>query len=243
MVKDNELQSPAYVSFTTFLNFVKRLKETTIPPVIDNTVLVGMSGASQSQLKTSLRFLKLTDGTGSVTQQLRELVMTHGDPAAWKSCWDDIISNAYGSITETVDLDAGTLGQLRDAFRDQGGAGGSVLVKAVRFYLAALEEAQWTYSPHFKTRGASGSAARSSKTNENGASKKKRRTKKATSGSGDELPRLPADWQRFELPLKSAEGKVRIDLPEAMSKREWKYLRNTIEGYFGLVWGEEEETE
>ena len=95
MANDNNLQSAAYVSFTSFENFVKGLKETAVPPVIDGSILTNMSGSAASQIKTALRFLVLTQVTGDkdhVTQRLRDLVEAHGNDDEWKEQWRQIVA-------------------------------------------------------------------------------------------------------------------------------------------------------
>lgn len=242
MANDNNLQSAAYVSFTSFENFVKGLKETAVPPVIDGSILTNMSGSAASQIKTALRFLVLTQVTGDkdhVTQRLRDLVEAHGNDDEWKEQWRQIVAAVYDPITKELDLTKATTQQLRDALRAKSGAAGSI-DRAMRFYISALDAAGIKYSPHFKKSRSPANGGKA--TSGTGARKRRARKKSAPLAGGDVDQPPPEDWQRFDLPLKSAEGKVRIDLPEAMTRREWNYLRTTIEGYFGLAWGEEEET-
>lgn len=243
MANNNELQNAAYVSFTSLESLVKRLKETAIPPVIDGSILVNMSGSAASQMKTALRFLGLTevkDSKDLVTKQLRALVAAQGSVGEWKEQWQQIVEDVYDPITKDIDINKATVQQLRDAIRAGSGATGTI-DRAVRFYVSALDAAGIKYSPHFKSKSR-GSVSGTKPPS--GTATKRKRAKKKPNGDGEsDSLSLREDWQRFDLPLKSAAGKVRIDLPEAMTRREWNYLRTTIEGYFGLVWGEEEETQ
>lgn len=236
MPNDNDLVTPAYVSLQTLWTLVKRLKDTTLPPVIDNSVLTGMAGGTQSQLKTSLRFLELTDSQGRVSPTFRGLVEAFGTDD-WKETWGKVVTTAYLDIVRDIDVDSATHQQLLDAFRTKAGAKGSILTKAVRFYIGALDQAGITYSPFFKAKGAS---AASSPAAAGGSKKAKKRAPRRGAKEDDPQRKLPDDWKRFELPLPGLERVASLELPVALTGHGWKIVRDFIEGFYAPMWDEEE---
>lgn len=238
MVKDNNLSTPAYLSFTTFTSFVKRLNDTAIPPVIDSSVLAFTSGATASQIKTALRFLGLTDDQGHVTKQLRDMVTAQGTDH-WAEEWQQVTADAYNEITKDLDLDNATHQQLRDAFR-RAGASGSVLDKAVRFYIATLDAAKLTYSPHFRARGAA-AAARGHKNADSGSRpKKKGRPKGRETPATLPQPQLPEDWKAFPVLIPDHERPINLELPVGLTQDGWAIVRNYVESYFKKLWEEDQ---
>ena len=232
MANGNDLQNAAYVSFTSLENFVNRLKETAIPPVIDGSILSYTSGSAASQIRTALRFLRLTEVKETkdhVTQRLRDLVAAHGNEKEWKEQWQGIVEDVYDPITKDIELKEATVQQLRDAIRVGSGAAGS-LDRAVRFYISALDAAGIDYSPHFRpnSRGSTSGA----KTSSGPATKKKRAPKKSNAADGDSS--LPEDWERFQLPIPGHDYRVLVEVPKEMDDRQWKMIRRFVEDYFGI---------
>ena len=151
---DKEKPTPPYISFVTFRNFIDQMKNTTIPPRIDNSVTTTMSGQARGALLSCLRFLKLVEQENSnvVAENIEPLVGAF-DTDGWEKALATVIRNSPYRIIDGINITRATGGQLLDAFRAFG-VDGQVLEKAVRFYLAALDEAKIPYSPLFKTRGA-----------------------------------------------------------------------------------------
>lgn len=143
--------TPAYVPWSAFVAFIDRLSATALPPKIDFSLTHGMSGATQSHLRSAMRFLGLIDSNNVVTDSLRRLVKAYGKED-WASALSDVLG-AYNAVVDGVELDTGTATQLRDAFRINGKVDGQVGDKAIRFYLTALKSAGLTVSPHFDRRG------------------------------------------------------------------------------------------
>lgn len=112
--------------------------------------MTGISGGNQGALLTTLKFLKLIDHKGQVTDRMQELIKSFGSEKRWPEELGDVISDAYVPIVGELDLDNGTYKQLRDAFKKNGNVDGQVLDKALRFYLRALGEAGLEVSPHFR---------------------------------------------------------------------------------------------
>ena len=168
--------TPAYVAFKTLTAFIETLHKTAVPPSIHRELMPRMSGIVQSQLLSSMRFLGLIDNQNNVQDPLRDLVKSFGTDR-WESTWAEIVNRAYAPITGKLDLGSETGAALRTAFRTHGGAEGDTNVKAVRFYVRALEEAGIQFSPHFKTRRVNATARK--------PAKKRRRIPPANRGTGD----------------------------------------------------------
>ena len=88
---------------------------------------------------------------------MKSLVAAFGTEG-WKEAVCSYVFEKFSSLTGDVDIDTGTFQQLREQFKEASGLESSALDKALRFYLAALDEAELTYSPHFKARGVRSSA-------------------------------------------------------------------------------------
>jgi hypothetical protein len=221
----SKLTAP-YGPWKTFKSYLGKLKSTKIPPVIDATVMTGLSGSAKSELRTALRFLNLTTDENRVTPQLRDLVSAYGTDK-WQEVLGEQLATAYLNITENVELESGTLGQLSDAFKARGGVDGSVVFKAVRFYLAATEDAGETSSPHFKARRSSGRPAAKgkgkSRTNAGGGAEKPQR----------QFPERPANTNEFPFAI-PGKASAMLYLPDNINVAEWEMIDSYIRAYIGL---------
>jgi hypothetical protein len=237
-------QTPPYGPFETYTNLIDLLARTTVPQVIDNSVMGKYSGTARSQLRSTLRFLGQMNDDGTVTDRLHRLVDAWGKPHRPEELARQI-GEAYAPILNGLDLRSATLGQLIDRFRTNGDAGGSVLRKAVKFYLVALQAAGVEYSPHFNTRGLSTVA-------EGGrANAKKRLTPKTQPIVGGGKTSPPPDHRTGH----DAAGRARhhapegveevfahipgrqpllIHVPADLSLAEWDFVNNYIRGYLDL---------
>lgn len=209
--------TPPYVPWKTLMSFLKRLQDSTIPPVIDNSVMTGMSGGTQSQIKGAFRFLGLIDSDGNVTQALKDLV-TAVDGRIWQETVREVVVPPYQPIADGVDLDKGTLAQLQQRFKDLYGATGSVLNKAIRFYLTALSEAGIKSSPYFKARG----AGRPARTGDSTPRKRRKRQPQQASDDGGG-PVVPAGTRKLQFPV-PGQGDVVLYVPPGMHPEHWKLI-------------------
>jgi hypothetical protein len=230
-----ETRTPPYLPSKTLFGFFDALKETAVPHRIDNSIMSKYSGSTRTQIRTALRFFGLTDDSGIVTADFRDLVAARGT-AKWRTEWEKLFFPAYNDIINDLDIDTGTLQQLKERFRASN-VDGSVLIKSVRFYLAGLEETGATFSPHFKQRGLS-----------TGVNVGKKKPKvKPTNGSNGATPSgtdataggqadvVPKGSQRFALPLKGRESAAVLIVPTDMKQTEWEMLDFYIRSFFGFT--------
>lgn len=138
---------PPYIPFKTLQGFVQKLKETTVPPRIDGSLLRSYSGSMARQLVASLRYLKLVDEANNSTDKLKELVPSYGT-STWPEMIGRVITEGYLDVIGDLDTDNATLGSLSEKFKAKG-ADGQVLKKCIAFYIGGLRAAGITFSPHF----------------------------------------------------------------------------------------------
>jgi hypothetical protein len=225
--------TPPYVPIKTFLNFIDSIKDT-VPHRIDNSVLTKYSGSVRTQLRGALRFLGLIDDVGITQPALRELAAARGT-SEWKRVFTDHFFAPYKEILGQLNLERGTLQQLKERFRAVG-LDGSVMIKSVRFFLAGLEETGSTYSPHFKARGLStgvGSARpkRGKTRPSNGAAAGGTAPRDESTADEEAIP-APEGSQRFTLPVKDKSPALMF-LPADMKQPEWEMLDSYVRMYFG----------
>jgi hypothetical protein len=242
--KSDSTVTPPYPPWPTFKGFFATLKNTAIPPQIDSSVMSRMSGSAQQQVRAALSFFGLVGITGNVQPDLRVLVNAIDDEAAWKDAWTAVFFDHYNSIIGDLDLDSATLKQLVDCFRDRGGVTGSVLRKALRFYLDGLAATGSTFSPHFKQRGLSAIAGDRKSSAKQGAKQADKAGAKAKQqeaehaarrashdGHGRSLGEIGPDDFVIKLPGRDA---VVIPLPHGLSDAEWQYISAQVLGYMQL---------
>lgn len=221
---DNEKLVPPYITYATFKGFIETLKNTTVPPRIDSSLMPTMSGQTRGALVSCLRFLKLIQGeTNNVTAALEPLVEAHGTDQ-WDSALAAVIRNSsYQAFTPAIgDIKRATGGQLLQVFRVGGGVDGQVLEKVVRFYLAALDDAKIPYSPLFRERGATTVRKR------NGAKPKPRKGAETLPGEeiepADQSAPPPADGLvPFMVPFPDKPA-ARFWLPRNLSEDDWAMI-------------------
>jgi hypothetical protein len=232
-IKPEARLTPPYAPWPTFKGFLDTLKSTAIPSHIDPSVMARMSGSAMSQVRTTLRFLDLMEDSGLVTKKLRELVAAYGTED-WKDVLSPVIYEAYVDIVGDLDLDSATLRQLVERFRTMGNVSGSVLRKALRFYLAALNETGSKYSPHLRMRGLSTATGDRRPLRQ----KDGRGSVGAPTGAPPPPPpgqhrqrERPPGTQEFHFPL-PGKSEALLFVPDEMGQAEWDmidgYIRNFI---------------
>ncbi|MDX2208530.1 MAG: hypothetical protein SFU57_12910 [Gemmatimonadales bacterium] len=220
----------AYPAFATFKSFLSGLKGNVLPDRIDNSVFGSLSGSAKSEVKTALRFLFLIDEKSVVTKEFRDLMTTFETPE-WGTALGKVLDRAYTPILENINIENGTHSQLHDRFRTTGGLNGTtVRDKAIRFWLAAMNEAGRKVSPHF-------GAVPVSSANGAARAKAKARTrtpklgKSATEGTTKQ-PDLPGTKSvDFLIPGKPA---VKITMPDPITVDEWAMVDSYLRAYIKL---------
>jgi hypothetical protein len=238
---DARTTTPPYLPFRTFTGFLDELKETAVPQRIDNSVMNKLSGSLKTQMRSALKFMGLTDDAGTVLAPMRTLVAARSTPE-WKTAWSDVFFDAYHGLVGDLDLDTGTLQQLKDRFK-QHGVEGSVLIKAVRFYLGAMEDSGSKFSPHFKARGLSvgvrstgtRTKSRSAATAQSGGGPPDKTDHKHGGGHAPDAANTPDKYRKFALPMKDRPHDAVLIVPEDMNETEWKMLAGYVRMYFGFT--------
>src|SRR5712664_3729457 len=120
MAKNDETarrQLPPYVSFKTFLGFIRKTKETIVPEKIDADVLRAYPGSTARQLKAALRFFDLMDDDDKPTPGLGALSAAM-DTDGWPSTFGKIVTSAYQPIVGDLPIERTTRVQIEGRFRD-----------------------------------------------------------------------------------------------------------------------------
>jgi hypothetical protein len=221
-------QIPPYVPFKAFKSFVERLHGTAIPPAIDPSLLQNMSGSARSQLMSCLRFLDLIGTNGIVNGKFRQLIKSY-KTETWNETLKNIVFESYHTVTSDVDLDSGTDAQLVTAFKVRCNVEGQVLDKAKRFYLSALTEVGFKYSPHFGTR-------KPPTRRPVGIRKPKKKNDESPpddedEGNDESPDSSGAKMERFRFPIRG-KGQGTIMFPQDMNNSDWTVVRKMLDAYF-----------
>lgn len=131
------VRTPPYISFATFLTFLKALKVDGLPPQIDKSVLSKLSGGVQGQMKLGLRSLGLMDGD-KPTAEMQRLVDAYDTPE-FNSVLLERLKATYPYVF-ALDLMTATPTMLADAFKVTG-AREDVSRKCRTFFLHAAKQA------------------------------------------------------------------------------------------------------
>ncbi|HEV7485388.1 MAG TPA: hypothetical protein VGQ65_06865 [Thermoanaerobaculia bacterium] len=161
--------TPPYVSFTTLKSFLSRLKENTVPTVLDGAVFAGMDGTRQSQLRGALRFLELMDDAKRSTVLLGATVeaIQTGD---WPLVLGALINDSYSELLKNCKLESTTPKQLETTLETTYGIANNVARKALTFLVQAAQEAKMPLSSYLINRPRGGKGVKRTRRRENGAS-------------------------------------------------------------------------
>lgn len=226
---DEKQDKPPYVAYSAFKSFLVRLKTQAIPPRIDRSMLKGMAGDAQTQMRAALRFMGAVTGEEFlVTDRLRTMVAAV-DSDQWARVYAPIVQETYATLLGELDLQTGTAQQLEEKFREAG-LNGSSRIRAIRFYLSALTDIGTAYSPFFRANVGKSLPSRSP------ASAKARRSKQKlavedVSDVGTPKPRSEG-ISEYALPL-PGKPPIRLWLPEGLTAEEW----NAVNAYLSAVLG------
>lgn len=173
MAEENGKQTPPYIPYATFDNFLNSLAEG-VPDKIDSSLMRSLSGSTRSGLMVALRFLKLVDEEDNTFAALEKLAKAKD--ANRGPILRDLMEKSYSFLQQDaeegyLDLTRATPAQLAEAIGEEGASGGT-RDKAVNFFLKAAEVAGIPISPHIlKRKHATGSARRARRSSPKAAKK------------------------------------------------------------------------
>lgn len=228
MAEDNQQETPSippYLPWPTFTAFIEKLNKTAVPNRIDPTLIKNLSGTVQGQLLNALKFLGLTNGSGVVTEKLKNLTKAYGTPQ-WAETLGDTFEEPYSLIIGTIDLDTTTPGELKERFREGGDIDGDTIEKAMRFYLNGLKDANISYSPHLKIRQR---APRGSGQRRKGRAAAPAAEGAEIGGEGYEPPE-----GTFEIPLNLIGQEGSVFLSDSITVEQWGQINKYVEMVIGM---------
>jgi hypothetical protein len=157
--------TPPYVPYKTLRNFIDKYKQG-VPSRIDRDLMGSMSGASQSQVVVSLKFLGFISDNNLTLEPMRAFAVAEGE--ARKELLKTILEKSYPYLFDgKFDLKSATASQLREAIEANTGATGETVNRCIAFFKDASNDAGIAISP-FITQKKPRSAAPKKR---NGASK------------------------------------------------------------------------
>ena len=236
MATNDPRGNPPYGPWSTFTTFVSGLHGSVVPDAIDGSLTRNLSGSASSQLRGALRFFGLVEGEKDVvTDRLRELVAASADKEQWQAQLAELVPGAYAPITDGLNLQAGTRGQLDEAFRDRGGVTGSVNRKAVRFFLSAMVDAGQSLSPHFGAPSANGARSIGSarKVGSRRTGPRKVNGSNGANGEAEDAPPPPAGHEKVTCSIPGGRT-VNVLLPSDLAPAEEDFLIFYLQGFFKL---------
>ncbi len=222
--KDSERQPlPPYVPFKTFIGFMEKLKETTVPDRIDLSVLRNYSGGIARQLIATLKYLKLIEDNGQTSDALRSLVNDHGTPTWQETLQNLVVADGYAAVLGDLNIAVATRAQLEEKFKAVG-AENQVLQKCIAFYIAAAIHANAKLSPHI--------VATSRGRSDRGRSRGRRARQEATKPDAalTDIPTPQAGTVRFSLPLPN-KPPITISVAEDLTAEDWVMVDTAIRAY------------
>ena len=209
---------PPYVPFKTFVTFIKKLKDTTVPERIDSSVLRSYSGGMAGQLTAALKYLKLTEDSGKTTESLKAVVEeyeTNEWPDALKNL---VVTDGYSNLLNGINIQSATRAQLEEKFRNVG-AEGQVLQKCVAFYVGAVLQAGIKLSPYIlerKRRGRTKGTTRQDRT-------------LLKNQTEDETPPV-AGTVKFAFPI-PGKASATIFVPGDLAAEDWQMVDSMVRAY------------
>jgi len=191
MSEKAKLPTPPYTTFTSFMGFINKLKETQVPSRIDATVFRGASGSLVYSVLSALKSLNLINAEGIPSSQFVDLVMA--DEEDRKRQMRAIMEIAYAPLFgSSFNLASATAGQFDELIRREYDAKGSTVDKVATFFIAAAKYADIEISQHLAARKPTASSA---------SSNKSKRQRKAETGGEDPPPPPPGSPQITEKAL------------------------------------------
>ena len=232
MAESDKKQATApYATWSSFKTFLEQLADRGLPQRIDRTVMSKMSGATQSNMRVALTFFKLTDTEWAPTDALKRLVASHGKGEDWKQALRDVIVTGYDPVLGELSLETGTAQQLWHCFREHGNVRGSTLSRAVRFFLAALREAEVKHSRYFvaprrrrSRKGKQEAEGASESANAQPEASSAGKVRESDPDAEHEGEGGRSGWRSHTFHLPSYEEAIEVRAPREITKQEWDVI-------------------
>ncbi len=158
MESEKKAATPPYVPYKTLKNFLERFKQG-MPSRIDRDSMGTMSGASQSQLTTALRYLGFTSENNLPLEPMKAFVVAEGDER--KALLRTALSKAYPYLFgREFDLSSATSSHLREAIEANTSASGETVDRCIAFLKDAAQDAGIAVSKYIMQKKPRGLAAK-----------------------------------------------------------------------------------
>ena len=189
MAEKSKRVSPPYATFSSFINFINKLREGTIPSRIDPSVFGNASGSVSYSIIASLKTLKLISSDGTPTLEFNDFVKASDEDR--KPMMKSILKVGFPTLWgDSINVNTTSAGQFDEHIREEYDAKGSTVDKVAAFFISAANYAEVELSPHLKARKSTASSASS------GKSKRQRKTVDLEGngngdGNGNTVPQTP----------------------------------------------------
>ncbi|HWE87255.1 MAG TPA: DUF5343 domain-containing protein [Terracidiphilus sp.] len=144
--------TPPYVAYRTLTNFLERFKQG-LPGRIDRGLMGSMSGAAQSQVTTTLRYLGMISENNLPNPIMKRYVS--GEEVDRKAALREMLEKSYPFIFDgDFDISTATAHMLRENFAANTSATGETISRCIAFLKDAAFDAGIVVSPYILQKGA-----------------------------------------------------------------------------------------
>lgn len=139
MDPEKKAATPPYAPYKTFKTFLEKFKQG-VPGRIDRDLMGTMSGASQSQVTTALRYLGFTSENNLPLESMKAFVVAEGENR--KALLKTALMKSYPYLFGAqFDLSSATASQLREAIEAHTSASGETVDRCIAFLKDAAQDA------------------------------------------------------------------------------------------------------
>lgn len=195
MSEKSKMGPPPYATWTSFVSFLNKLRDTTVPSRIDASVFGNASGSLSYSIIATLKFLKLIDANGVPSEAMNKLVNSSDEDR--KPLIAKLVRENYPSFfSSEIDITRATAGQFDEHIRRTYDSSGSTVDKIAGFFIAAATFAGIELSALIKGRKQVATSATARQ------SKKQRKAGDEGTGERDPPPPLtPTEGKALEYQL------------------------------------------
>jgi len=222
--KSEKKALPPYVSYKSFIHFIKGLRDTHLPSQIDRSIMPKQSGAQQSSMISALRFLGMIDENDRPTSVMKDLVAA--DEKRQKEVLKIALETAYSFLFKDGEfqLETATGQQLAEKFRGQE-ISGSTVTKSIGFFLAAAKEVGIKYSIHIKA----------PQPVRNGSKRTARRRDAGAEYEEEQFEEeVSEEMERFQIPI-PGKASATITIPKDLEPEDWNMLETMFKAYIARL--------